>query len=87
MVAHLMISPELRSHLEELAKEMKKQFGSQSQFQENGVRLSGSKLKRGMVTWTSESLSVELTLGLMAKMFKSQIQEEIERQINVIVVS
>jgi len=65
---------------------MKKQFGIQSQLQKNGLRLSGSKLKGGIVTWTSDSLTIELTLGLMAKMFKSQIQEEIKKQIIIVVV-
>lgn len=84
---HSLSDSELRSHLEKLAAGISSQFGIQCDFQENAVHLSGSAVSTGKVTWTSETVSVELTLGLMAKMFRHRIQEEIEKQMDAIVAA
>jgi putative polyhydroxyalkanoate system protein len=83
---HSLNESELRARLENLAAQMRKKFGIQCDFQGNVVHLSGDTVKSGMVTWTSDSLAIELTLGLMGKMFKRQIQKEIEKHIDAIVV-
>ncbi len=84
---HYLDESELRSQLENLAAEMRKKFGIQSNFQGNVVHLSGSTLISGAVKWTSNTLTIELTLDLIGKMFKNQIEKEVEKQIEAIVAS
>ena len=82
---HCIEEPELRRQLEKFAAEIEKKFGIRSDFRENRVCLSGSPLKYGEVSWTNETLSVELTFDLMGKMFKKPIQSEIESKIKSMV--
>ena len=84
---HSLTESELQSHLENLAVDMERQFGIQCDFREKEVHLSGSAVTNGKVTWTSEFLTIELTLGLLAKMFKYRIEEEIEKHMDAIVGS
>lgn len=84
---HSLDESELRPQLEKLADEMANKFGIRSDFQGNVVRLSGNTIKSGTVSWTSDTLSIELTLVLMGKMFKNPIQKAIEERMNDIVVS
>lgn len=84
---HSLDESELRLQLEKLADEMANKFGIRSDFQPNGVRLSGNLLRNGAVSWTSDTLSIELTLVLMGKMFKHPIKKAIEERMHLIVAS
>ena len=80
---HRLDQSELLPHLERLADEVRTRFGIESHFEENAIHLSGSTLKNGLVTWNSNTLTVELTLGFFGKMFKDQIEKEIKAQMEI----
>ena len=82
---HSLNESELRQQLEKLAGQMAEKFTIRSDFQGNDVYLSGSGVKKGLVSWTANTLSIELTFGLMGKMFKEPIRKEIEKKMNEIV--
>lgn len=84
---HSLDEPELRSHLETLANEMREKFGIRSDFQGNVVRFSGSTVKSGEVTWTADRLTIELSFGFLGKVFKNQIADEIEKRLDAITAS
>ena len=82
---HQIDENELRSQLEKLADQIAAQFGIRSDFGNNEVILSGNTVKKGAVTWTADTLSIELTLKMVGKIFKNQIKKEIEQKMNEIV--
>ena len=75
----------LRSQLERIAEDLRKKYQIRSNFGENEVRISGSIVNNGTVSWTPDTLSIDLNLGLAGKLFKSQIKKEIERTVDQIV--
>ena len=83
--SHSLDPSKLRRQLETLASEMNRKFGIQSDFEGNAAHLSGSAIKEGAVTWTSDTLTVELTLDFMGKMFKNKIEKEIEARMDAMV--
>jgi putative polyhydroxyalkanoate system protein len=74
----------LRGRLEELAKDLKAKYGVRSRWEGDTCLLDGAGLKQGVVKVTSSSLSLELTLGMMAKLLKPKIEEEIGKKIGKI---
>ena len=73
------LDPEvLKSRLNELADEMSAKFGVKCKWEGDTCHLSGSALKKGTLTMTGSEISIELTLGMMGKMIKGQIEKEIE---------
>lgn len=75
----------LRPRLEELAKDMSKRFGLTHKWEGDICHLSGGALKDGRVVMTDTTVSIELTLGFMAKMFKPKVEEQVEKWIDRIV--
>ena len=71
----------LRSRLCDLAEEMKSKFGVKYEWDGDTCKLSGSALKRGTLTMTDKDISLELTLGMMGKMIKGQIEKEIDARL------
>ena len=81
---HNLQGSELQTHRETLADEMAKKFGIRRHFRGNRVHLSGGALRNGAVTWSSDTVTIELTLGYMSKFFKSQIEKEIETRLHAL---
>jgi len=75
---HNIESDELRKRLEELAGEMERKFGIKYQWEGDTCHLSGKSIKGGKLIMTDTTISIELTLGMMAKMVKGQIEKEID---------
>ncbi len=75
----------MRSRLTDLAEEMSRKFGIKYHWDGDICVLSGSALKRGAINMTESTVSIELTLGMMAKMFKSQVEKEIDSRIRKLV--
>ena len=84
---HHLNQADLRGKLEQIAGEVSEKLGIQCDFKDNAVHLSGPSIKKGRVTWTSEKVSIELSLGFMGKMFKPKIEKEIETQLEAILGS
>ncbi|MCP4677659.1 MAG: poly(3-hydroxybutyrate) depolymerase [Deltaproteobacteria bacterium] len=77
------LDPEvLRQRLHSLAEEMGRKFGIKYRWDGDTCVLSGSALKKGELTMTDSTVSIELTLGMMAKMFKGQVEKEIDSRID-----
>jgi putative polyhydroxyalkanoate system protein len=75
---HSIEPAELRKRLDRLADDMKRKFGITSRWDGDTCHLSGAGLKGGKLVMTPSKVSLEITLGMMAKLLKGQIEKEIE---------
>lgn len=71
----------LRGRLEELAKDLKAKYGIRYRWDGDKCLLDGAGLKQGTVTISPTELTLEVTLGMMAKLLKPKIEEEINKKI------
>ncbi len=71
----------LKGRLDELAADLKKKYGIRSRWDGDTCLLDGAGVKKGVLTITDSSVSVEVTLGMLAKILKPKIEEEINRKI------
>ena len=67
-----------RRGLEAVAQDLQARFGIDSRWEGNTCRLSGRGIKSGMLELTDGSVSLDLTLGLMAKALKPVILAKID---------
>jgi putative polyhydroxyalkanoate system protein len=74
-------STEMRARLEKLADEMHAKLGIKCRWDGDTCQLSGSGIKSGAVRMTSDTVSIEISLGMMAKMLKGQIEAELDKRI------
>lgn len=75
----------LRGRLEELAAELKAKYGVRCRWEGSRCVVEGSGIKQGFVDMTPTTISLELTLGTMAKLFKPRIEQEIGKKIGKLV--
>ena len=80
---HNLDESRLVPQLEKLAAEIRMKYGIRSEFHGNRALLSGSSVRKGVVTWDSEAITIELTLDMMGKILKSNIEKEIKIQMEV----
>ena len=78
---HSMDTGILKGRLDELAADLKKKYGIRSRWDGDTCLLDGAGVKNGVLTMTDSNLSIELTLGMLAKILKPKIEEEINRKI------
>jgi putative polyhydroxyalkanoate system protein len=71
----------LRGRLEELAQDLKKKYGVRHRWEGDRCLLDGAGIKQGLVAISPTTLTLELTLGLMAKLLKPKIEAEINKKI------
>jgi len=71
----------LKERLEELTSEMEKKFGIKATWEGDTCKLTGKALKSGQICMSDSEVSIELTLGMMAKVFKAQIEKEIDKKV------
>lgn len=71
----------LRGRLDELAADLKSKYGVRYRWDGDQCLLDGSGVKKGVVKMTSSNVSIEVTLGMMAKLLKPKIEDEINRKI------
>lgn len=83
---HSMDTAVLKERLEELTAEMEKKFGIKASWEGNNCQLSGKALKSGKLWFSDSEVTIELTLGMMAKVFKGQIEKEIEKKVAKLLV-
>jgi putative polyhydroxyalkanoate system protein len=84
---HNLATDELKKRLDQLGDEMKKSFGIKFQWDGDVCHLSGAALKGGTLTMSPDTVKLELTLGMMARMLKPQIEKEIDARIEKIFAS
>ena len=75
----------LKERLETLAGDLKKKYGVRYRWDGDICLLDGAGVKKGSVNMTSSSVSIEVTLGMMAKLLKPKIEEEINKKIDRII--
>jgi putative polyhydroxyalkanoate system protein len=75
---HALEPAELRKRLEKLASDMNRKFGIKSRWDGDTCHLEGGGLKGGKLVMSPTRVSLEITLGMMAKLLKGQIEKEIE---------
>ena len=71
----------IRGRLEELAQKMTEKFGVKVKWNGDTCELSGGPIKKGTVAVTADSVTMELTLGLLGKALKGTIEKESEARI------
>jgi len=84
--SHEMDTTVLRGRLDELAADLKSRYGVRYRWDGDTCLLDGAGVKRGVLTMTSSSVSVEVTLGMMAKLLKPRIEEEINKKIGKVLL-
>lgn len=77
----------LRGRLEELAKELKSKYGIRYRWEGNRCLLDGAGVKQGTVEITPTTLTLDVTLGMMARLLKPKIEEEINKKIGKVLAS
>jgi len=82
---HSMDIPSVKARVEQVAGEIAKKMGIKYSWNGDVCDLKGGGLKDGKITVTASTVSIELTLGMMAKMMKSVIEKEIDQKIDQIV--
>jgi len=71
----------VKERLQELADWLKQKYGIRSRWQGDSCLLEGSGLKKGLVAVTPSEVKVEVTLAMMAKFLKGQVEKEIDKKI------
>lgn len=69
-----------RTRLEGVAVDLNKKYGIKSTWTGNTCSLSGTGLKKGTLELKDSSISIEITLGMLAKAMKGKIKEQIDAQ-------
>ena len=82
---HNLEHSELKQKLESLAEDMRKKFGIKVRWEVDVCHLSGAGVKSGKVVLTDSDISIEMTLGMMAKMLKGKIEKELDERLNKLV--
>jgi putative polyhydroxyalkanoate system protein len=71
----------LRGRLEELAKDLKAKYGIRYRWDGDKCLLEGAGVKQGTVAISATELTLDVTLGMMARLLKPKIEEEINKKI------
>ena len=82
--SHKLEKAELRSRLDTLAEEMTRKFGIKCRWDGDTCSLSGGGLKNGNLSMGESEVSIEINLGLVARMLKGQIEKEIDQKMSEI---
>ena len=82
---HSMDIATVKERVEKVAGDIAKKMGVKYSWNGDVCDLKGSGLKNGKITVTDSSVSIDLTLGMMAKMMKPVIEKEIDAKILEIV--
>ncbi|MBW2276273.1 MAG: polyhydroxyalkanoic acid system family protein [Deltaproteobacteria bacterium] len=86
MVKHHDLEIEVvRERLQELADWLKQKYGIRARWQGDSCLLEGSGLKKGVVAISGSEVKVEVTLAMMAKFLKGQVEKEIGKKIDKII--
>jgi putative polyhydroxyalkanoate system protein len=83
--SHNLDRDELRGRLEKLASEMQQKFSIKCRWDGDICHLSGAGLKGGKLEMTDSEVSIEITLGMMAKMLKGKIEQELESRMDKVI--
>ena len=82
---HSLAVDSVKERVEKVAGDIARKMGVKYTWSGNVCDLSGSGIKNGKITVNDTSVSIEINLGMMAKMMKPMIEKEIETKIAEIV--
>ena len=71
----------LKKRVEELALDLNKKYSLTSSWSGNTCTLSGAGIKKAEVVLKSDAVNIDITLGMLAKMLKPQIEDGINKKI------
>jgi putative polyhydroxyalkanoate system protein len=75
-----------RQRLQKIADDLKEQFGIVASWDGYAAHLTGPGIKNGTVRIHESSVSMEITLGMLAKAFKRRIENRILSQSEEVLV-
>jgi putative polyhydroxyalkanoate system protein len=82
---HSLDVEEVKQRVEKVAGDIAKKMGVKYSWRGDVCDLKGGGLKKGEIKVTATDVSIELTLGMMAKIMKTVIEKEIDQKISDIV--
>ena len=82
--SHNLDMPTLRKRLEELAADLKKKYSLAATWKGDVCVLTGAGIKTAEVKLEARSVNIDITLGLLGKPFKSQIEDGINKKIGAV---
>ena len=71
----------LRGRLEELAEDLKIKYGIRYRWDQDTIVLDGTGIKSATLVMTESKIVIEITLGMMGKLLKPKIEQEINKKI------
>lgn len=71
----------LKERVEKLVGDLQSKYGVRYKWDGNTIILSGTGIKKATLEITDNKISIEIALGLMAKMLKGKIEEEISSKL------
>lgn len=83
--SHQLDIEEVKARVEKVAGDIAKKMGVKYSWNGDVCDLKGGGLKKGQISVTASDVSIELTLGMMAKMMKPMIEKEIDGKVKEIV--
>lgn len=83
--SHKLDIEEVKARVEKVAGDIAKKMGVKYSWQGDVCDLKGGGLKSGQIRVTPSEVSIELNLGMMAKIMKPMIEKEIDAKVKEIV--
>jgi putative polyhydroxyalkanoate system protein len=83
--SHKLDIEEVKARVEKVAGDIAKKMGVKYSWQGDVCDLKGGGLKNGQIRVTPSEVSIELNLGMMAKIMKPMIEKEIDAKVKEIV--
>ena len=78
---------EMRSRVQKIVDEMQSKVGIKGTWRGDTCSISGKGIKKCDIVITPKDISFEVTLGMMFKMMKGQIQKQLADRIDKLVAS
>jgi putative polyhydroxyalkanoate system protein len=77
----------LRARLDDLVADLKAKYGLTANWDGNTCTLTGSGLKKAVLVMSESEVALDITLGMMGKMFKPQVEKEVAKKVEKILDS
>ena len=71
----------LRERLDGLVDSLIEKYGLKASWSGDTCTLTGTGLKKAVLVMGTSTVKLDITLGMMGKMFKPQIEKEIDKKI------
>ena len=81
---HDLDKAELKSRLDDLVEHLTSRYGLKAVWSDDTCTLTGTGLKKAVLVMRDGSVSLDINLGMMGRMFKPQVEREVTRWVEKI---